>query len=193
MPRPKAWKSYIAAVKTSGKKPDQMLANFAARYKLASSLEDIVLQGYSEATRNGYLVATKVAYAYSALEALERAIGSHDSKSRIQIVDFRVTAMLERGELSALLVHIVDAAEPDRKKKVEANLEQTLANLHSGNVRHLVEGIRNSLFHGKFTPTASGFASSKAKREIFDKLAAEILLTADDRFSGWLKTQGLFN
>ncbi len=193
MGRPKAWKSYIGAVKNSGKNPDQMLANFAARYKLASSIEDIVLQGYSESTRHGYLAATKVAYAYSALEALERAIGSHDSESKIQIVDFRVAAMLERGDLAALLAHIVDAAEPHHKKKVEANLEQTMANLDSGNVRHVVEGIRNSLFHGKFTPTASGLASSKARREIFDKLATEILLTADDRFATWLKSQGLFD
>jgi hypothetical protein len=193
MSRPKAWKHYIEALKKSGKKPDQMLATFAARYKLASSLEGIVLQGYSESTRNGYLVATKVAYAYSALEALERAIGSHESKAKIQIVDFRVAAMLERGELTALLAHIVDSAEADHKKKVEAKLETTLANLDSGNVRHVVEGIRNSLFHGKFTPTASGLASSKARREIFDKLATEILLTADDRFATWLKTQGLFN
>jgi hypothetical protein len=193
MPRPKAWKTYIDQLKTVGQKPDKILANFAARYKLANSIEDIVLRGYSEATRHGYLVATKVAYAYSALEALERAIGSHTSQSKIQIVDFRVASMLERGELSALLTHIVDAAEPDRRKKVEANLEKTMTKLDSGDVRHVVEGIRNSLFHGKFTPTASGLASSKARRETFDKLATEILLTADDRFSAWLKTQGLFN
>jgi len=64
-----------------------------------------------------------------------------------------------------------------------------MSNLDSGNVRPFVEGIRNSLFHGKFTPTSSGLRSSKTKRDLLALLADEILLGADDIFQRWLQEE----
>jgi hypothetical protein len=187
MGRPKAWKTYIEQVKTAGQKPDKILANFAARYRFAASLDDLGLPGFSAASRHGYLVATKLAYAYSALEALERGIGSFAVKDRSLIIDFRIAKKLAHGEFDAALAQIIDAAEPMHQKGVRESIDTMMANLEPGNVRPFVEGIRNSLFHGKFTPTASGLKSSKSRREALAKLADEILLGADDIFSRWLR------
>jgi hypothetical protein len=169
-----------------------MLANFSARYRFASSLQDLVLPGFSEATKHGYLVATKLAYAYSALEALERGIGTFSvKKNRSQIIDFPVAGMLANGEFDEALVHIIEAAEPNMVNRVRESLDLMLANLDTANVRPFVEGVRNSLFHGKFTPTSSGLRSSKSKRDVLARLADEILLGADDLFSCWLETEFL--
>lgn len=189
MTRPKAWSDYIRAIKAEGRNPDQMLANFAARYRFASSLEDLGLPGFAEATKHGYLVATKLAYAYSALEALERGIGTFAVKDRSTIVDFRIAKKLASGEYDAALAQIIDAAEPGNREAVTRKIDKMLGDLDSGNVRPFVEGIRNSLFHGKFTPTASGLKSSKSRRTALEKLADEILLGADDIFTRWLKAQ----
>ena len=187
MGRPMAWKSYISHLKSTGQKPDKLLANFAARYRFATSLDDLGLPGFSAASRHGYLVATKLAYAYSALEALERGIGKYAVKDRSQIVDFRIAKKLASGEFEATLAQIIDAAEPKHLKGTRDGLDAMMANLDSGNVRPFVEGVRNSLFHGKFTPTASGLKASKSRREALEKLADEILLGADDIFGRWLK------
>jgi hypothetical protein len=189
MGRPKAWKKYVSHIKLTGETPDQMLVNFSARYAFASALEDFVLPDFSEATRHGYLVATKLAYAYSALEALERAIGVHSVKARSQIIDFHFASRLANGDFSAALDQIIDAAEKQRVDRVRVGLEDMMENLDSGNVRPFVEGIRNSLFHGKFTPTASGIRSSKSRRESLLSLAQEILISADEVFSDWLSAE----
>lgn len=190
---PKAWKKYITHVKSADQIPNQMLANFSARYRFASSLEDLALAGFSEATKHGYLVATKLAYAYSALEALERGIGTFSVKDRSPIIDFRVAGKLADGKFDEVLKQIIEAAEPKMAKRVRESLDLMMSNLDSGNVRPFVEGIRNSLFHGKFTPTASGLRSSKSKRDVLARLAHEILLGADEIFSGWLETEFLQN
>jgi len=189
MSRPKAWKEYIRGIKAEGRNPDQMLASFAARYRFASSLEDLGLPGFAEATKHGYLVATKLGYAYSALEALERGIGTFAVKDRSAVVDFRIAKKLANGEFDAALAQIIDAAEPGNREAVTRKIDKMLDDLDSGNVRPFVEGIRNSLFHGKFTPTASGLKGSKARRKALEDLASEILLGADDIFSRWLKNQ----
>jgi hypothetical protein len=189
MSHPKAWKEYIRIVKEQGGSPDPMLANFAARYRFASALDDLGLPGFADKTKHGYLVATKLAYAYSALEALERGIGTFAVKDRSQIVDFRVAKKISRGEFRAALKQIVDAADERSRAKKELELAEMQANLDSGNVRPFVEGIRNSLFHGKFTPTSSGLKESNARRKALENLANEILLGADDIFSRWLNNQ----
>jgi hypothetical protein len=170
-----------------------MLANFSARYRFASSLEDLGLPGFSEATKHGYLVATKLAYAYSALEALERGIGRFSVKERSQIIDFRVAGKIADGKFDEALQQIFEAAEPNMAARVQEGLDSMMSNLDSGNVRPFVEGIRNSMFHGKFTPTSSGLRTSKSKRDVLARLADEILLGADDIFSRWLETEFLKN
>ncbi len=189
MSRPKVWKQYLQMLEGRGEQPDSLLAKFAARYRFAASLEGMTLPGFSEATREGYLVATRVAYAYSALEALERGIGSFAVRDRSQIIDFRIAEKLSAGDFDSAIQQIVDAAEPRNQKGVSAGLDAMMANLESGNVRPFVEGIRNSLFHGKFTPSASGLKASKSRRDALDRLADEILLTADDLFKVWLRNQ----
>jgi hypothetical protein len=191
--RPKSWKKYITHVKSADQIPNQMLANFSARYRFASSLEDLGLPGFSEATKHGYLVATKLAYAYSALEALERGIGRFSVKDRSQIIDFRVAGKIADGKFDEALQQIFEAAEPNMAARVQEGLDSMMSNLDSGNVRPFVEGIRNSLFHGKFTPTSSGLRTSKSKRDVLARLADEILLGADDIFSRWLETEFLKN
>ena len=193
MGRPKSWKKYITYVKSADQIPNQMLANFSARYRFASSLEDLGLPGFSEATKHGYLVATKLAYAYSALEALERGIGRFSVKERSQIIDFRVAGKIADGKFDEALQQIFEAAEPNMAARVQEGLDSMMSNLDSGNVRPFVEGIRNSMFHGKFTPTSSGLRTSKSKRDVLARLADEILLGADDIFSRWLEKEFLKN
>ena len=189
MGRPKAWKEYISHVKAAGTTPNQMLANFAARYRFARSLDDLSLPGFSQPTKEGYLVATRVAYAYSALEALERGIGKYSVKTRSEIVDFRLAKKLAIGEFDAAVAQIIDAAEQRHAKSVREGFKTMFDRLETGNVRPFIEGIRNSLFHGKFTPTASGLTSSKSRRKAFSTVADEILLTADAIFASWLHAE----
>lgn len=189
MPYPKNWQRYIALLKASGTSPDPYLAKFAARYRLASSLEDLTLKGFSVATKRGYLVVTRLAYAYTALEALEKALGVFNSDPRQPIVDFRIANQIAKGHFDATLAEIVEAAEPNRRPVLERRVAEMVSDPDSGNVRVLVEGIRNSLFHGKFTPSGSGLSKGKSRPDLLNKLADEILHTADDHFNHWLHGQ----
>ncbi len=186
MANPQFWGRYLLAAKSRAETPSRILANFAARYRMAKSLESIVLTGYSAEARRGYLVAMKVALAYSALETLERGIDRFSPNKRTPIFFPRLGTQVSEGKLDDLLSSLIEAAEPRFRTSFAKRLDVMKTSTDPVNLRPLVEGLRNSMFHGKFTPTSSGLAKSKRNSDLLESLAEEILHTSDRLFEEWL-------
>lgn len=161
-------------------RPNEDFANFAARYRYAKSLSSQTLDGFSATTAHGYFVVSKVAFAYAALEALERSTTTYRSQN---IVDFAVSRAIVNGEFDAALKQILEAAEPRFQKQVESKIDHLRKSGDDGDVRAFVEGLRNSYFHGKFTPAKSGLTNSAMRRKLLLGLADEVLATSNDLFS----------
>ena len=192
MSNPSYWTHYTKSL-SSASDINPELANFAARYRFAKPLNGLLLTGYSAGTAKGYLVATRLSFAFTALEALEQAIGVHhsDKSDREPIVDFEIAAMLARGDLIKAERQILDAGDSEfRRGKIAQSLRNIkLAEQETGNVRAFVEGFRNATFHGKFTPHKSGLDKSASLQAAIDRLADEVLKSANDHFTRWTKAR----
>jgi len=71
---PRGYERWVIASKARGGEPDVNLVQFAARYRFAGQLNGIELLNSSEETQETYLLALRIALAYSALEQLEKAL-----------------------------------------------------------------------------------------------------------------------
>jgi len=186
---PKYWPEYVRQVESASETIDPFLANAAARYRFASTLDGLSTPGLTIGTEQGYFVVTKLAFAYTSLEALERGLNLFTKEKKAQIIDFRVAKALHTGKFAGALRQIEDAAEDGRKHKVAADLEKLFQDHESGNVRVFVEGLRNCLFHGKFTPSKSGLTANIGNRNLILGLAEQVLLTTDDVLGAWVKSR----
>ena len=74
MTHPRAWNRHVRALGKTAK-PDAGLSRFHARYNLAASFEGVTLTDVSERTAEAHSSGIRVALAYSALEALDSALG----------------------------------------------------------------------------------------------------------------------
>jgi len=186
---PKYWSEYLRQLQAAGETINPFLANAAARYRFAHTLEGISTPGLTLGTEQGYFVVTKLAFAYTSLEALERGLNLFTKDKKAQIIDFRVAKALHTGKFAGALRQIEDAAEDGWKQKVAGDLSKLLQDQDSGDVRVFVEGLRNCLFHGKFTPSKSGLTANIGNRNLILGLAEQVLLTTDDVFGFWVKTR----
>lgn len=188
---PSYWTIYLKQCEHFGETRHPELAGFAARYRLAKAFTDMNAPGIGKETLAIYNAAMNVSLSFTALERLEKAIDQF-SKNRLHrhpvIVPIFHDAIVQ-GDFDELLEAIKSTSEaPHRKWNVE-HLEAMRASSEA-NLRPLAEGIRNMMFHGTFTPTSSGLRANKKTVTLLNMLAAEVLASANDEFTLWVKIHG---
>ena len=181
MNNPRDWHRYTKSIKDGTISTSKELNRFAARYRIGTSLKSIDFSEVSVNTSQGYLVALRLALAYSTLETLEMSIDKKVGFTGVMNPEIaEKIRLLGRKKFLPLLL-----AEIDNKKliiKVERFTRE-----ESDDIRTIAQAVRHLTFHGTLTPHGSGLTQSIGLRKALDKSSEEIYRTVDQRFSDWLK------
>ena len=142
---------------------------FFARYRLLSELSGVEFHSIKGNTAKGYEIAIKLGLAHTALEALQQARqGSH----LIPIKDRQAARILRRLRGSQFEQFLFNTS---KKSGLRARIQQMFASQDIMDLTPMVEAIRNSVFHGSFTPYSAGFTKSAEVRLLMD-LCFHVLL-----------------
>jgi hypothetical protein len=183
MSNPSAWKRYISAV---GGKPAPEFARFAARYNVATSIEGLQIVGFSDATQEAYNAAMQAALAYSALEALNKALS--DKRGTRHLPDPALAKNYRASSSTKLREFLMASVD---NKALIGRLASLASDEANDDVLPVAEGIRHLMFHGDFTAHGAGAAQSKATRGFISSLADAILVRANSNFELYLDREAL--
>ena len=150
---------------------------FFARYRLVSEIQGLKFHSLKGLTAEGYELALKVGLAHTALEALQNALeGDHV----IVVRDARASRILRGLRNTQFEDFLVKSC---KSRNLKARVEAMFASQKPMDLIPLVEAVRNSVFHGGFTPHSSMLTRNPDVRILFDliylliidKIEAEIL------------------
>ena len=177
---PSGYTKYVAACKASGFRPDIHLARYATRYKMAGQLEQVVLLDHSAEAQALYLHAMRIAFAYSALESLEK----HQGKS-INIKNLEIANKLRLCSKKTREFFVTES-----RKKLSNSLQKFFISKNDSDLKPFITALRHSMFHGQFNPHASGLNSKKGislLTEIEQLLFKALELTSEPIFKELVK------
>lgn len=180
MGNPSAWKRYVSAV---GGKPAPDLARFAARYALASSFESVQFSDLAQATAAAYSSAMRCALAYSALESLNKSLGS--MRGRRHLEDAAIAKVYRSAGAAKLRSFLEDGVN----RTLRTRLDQCAS--EGNDVLPVAEAIRHLMFHGDFTAHGAGAAQSKSVQAMINDLAVAVLAKADSNFELYCDREAL--
>ena len=175
---PKSWRNYVEKQAKQGKRPQATFSRFRARFILAKNLESISINGLSEDTTKAYFVVLRLTLAFTALEALENAIGC---KNQIKVIDDRLASQI-RSRHSKMISAIEKSLSYNGSKEMKESLARFTEN-ESDDLLPFVYGLRNLMAHGQFTPTNFGLTKAPLRINLINELADATLDALDDRFS----------
>jgi len=152
---PRGYQRWVIATKARGDKPDVNLVQFATRYRFAGQFNAIDLLNSSDETRETYLLALRIALAYSALEQLEEAL----SNKRIAVKSIVLANAFRSSSLKKFREFVTENSDTKLRNRLMtvANSEQ------NSDVRAVIESLRHTMFHGRLNPSASGLRSKVAR------------------------------
>lgn len=180
-----AWSRYVLALGKKGK-PDPGLARFNARFNLATSFEGVSLAGVSDRTVQAYSSGIRVALAYSALEALDSALGKRIARTRMSDENL---ARRYRSQTCDGLRELLE--ESTQASQVQHQLQILASDKDADDVMPVAASVRHLVFHGDFTAHGSGAAQSAGVRKFLDDLANALILRADDQFELYLDREAI--
>lgn len=179
--RPTSWSAYNAKAKRASEIKHPKLNVFATRYSLARGLPSVQFSGFAEDTSGGYSAALRLAFAYTALESLESALGK---KERTAVVAAALVAEFRDPKQAKFLQALIE------HQSVRDGLRSHLLAFADGdddNLRWIAYAIRNLMFHGSLTAAALQLNASKRRRNLLNDLAVAVLDAADERFTRYVK------
>jgi hypothetical protein len=145
---------------------------FFARYRLLTEFAGVEFHSLKGNTAKGYEIALKLGLAHTALEALQNARPGHP----IVIKDkqaARIVRSLRGSQFEDFLVNSSKASG------LRNSIRQMFASQNIMDLSPMVEAIRNSAFHGSFTPYSAGFTKNADVRLIMN-LSFHLILDAID-------------
>ena len=162
----------------------RLLAKHRARRKYVIGLRSSTIEGLGFGVSEGYFVMLKLSLAFSSLETLASVISR---KGNLGIRNENFVSDLNSGKLDKLLIamdkdHVrrYTGSEPDLIKKWKGiPLDSDLTKI--------VYQCRNYMFHGSFTPSETGLASSARLRVSVLGLAMSTLQAGDEALEKWAK------
>jgi hypothetical protein len=154
-------------------------ANARARFNAAQKFDTATFRAMPKPTELSYSSLIGVAFAYSALEAVE-AIYEKSSRKQIRtpIVDSRLAELLQSRLMEDFLSGIALSITSESLKEAFASFKAG----NSSNLRPVVEATRHAVFHGKTSPSRLGLRAVK-RRAILELLTTQTLATANTAFS----------
>ena len=152
---PDGYIKYVKICKSLEVKPNPNFVKFATRYKFAGQLESIQVHGYSELTQQIYLESLRVSLAYSALESLNKTIGS---KVITSLKEAELSEEYKSSTFSKLRHFLEVSCEP----KLVNRLNNLSSSKKNSDLLPVIEAIRHLTFHGVLNPTNSGLSNQTA-------------------------------
>lgn len=178
------WNRYVRSLGEA--RPDSALTRFNARFNLATSFVGVTLAGASERTAQAYSSGIRVALAYSALEALDSALGKRIARVRMSDDEL---ARKYRSHTCDGLRGLLE--ESTHESQVKAQLRHLTEDPDADDVMPVATAVRHLVFHGDFTAHGSGAAQSAGVRKFLDGLADSLILRADDQFELYLDREAI--
>lgn len=143
---------------------------FFARYRLLTEFSGVEFHSLKGSTAKGYEIAFKLGLAHTALEALQNARPGHP----IVIKDkqaARIVRSLRGSQFEEFLVN------SSRASGLKTRIQQMFASKDIMDLSPMVEAIRNSVFHGSFTPYSAGYTKNAEVRLVME-LCFHLILDA---------------
>lgn len=166
--------------------PDQfvLLSKYKARRKYVLALRSTNLEGLGVGVSEGYFVMLKLSLAFSAVEMLARVISR---KGQLGIQNEVVVKAINVGKFDKLIV----ATHNDNKRRFskvdEADLQRWRNLPLDSDLTDFVYQCRNFIFHGSYTPTETGLASSARLRALVLDLAMSTLDAGELALQNWVR------
>jgi hypothetical protein len=179
---PKSWSRYVDKMASTGGKPQAKFSRFRARFILARNLESISIAELSEGTSDAYFVVLRLTLAFTALEALENAIGC---KNQIRVRDDTLAIQI-RSRHPKMISAIETSLRYNGSMEMKESLAKFTAN-ESDDLLPFVYGLRNLMAHGQFTPTHFGLTNAPMRIKLINELTDATLDALDDRFSQFVR------
>ena len=181
----RSWNRYIRASGKAGR-PEGAFARFNARFNLATSFEGVILEDVSDRTVQAYSSGIRVALAYSALEALDSALGKRIARTRMSDESL---ARRYRSRTCDGLRELLE--ESTQASQVQHQLQVLASDQDADDVMPVAAAVRHLVFHGDFTAHGSGAAQSAGVRTFLDDLADSLIFRADDQFELYLDREAI--
>lgn len=161
-----------------------LLAKYRARRRYVLGFRSTKIDGLGVGVTEGYFVMLKVSLAFSAVEMLAKVISR---KGQLGIHNESVVRAINSGKFDKML----DSIERDNVRRFgPASTPQSFKGgpipLNS-DLTAFVYMLRNFHFHGSFTPTETGLASSSRLRTLMLDLAISTLDAGEVALQKWVR------
>lgn len=143
---------------------------FFARYRLLTEFSGVKFHGIKGYTARGYESALQLGLAHTALEALQNARPGNP----IVIKDKQAARLVRNLRGSQFEEFLVNSS---RATGLKTRIQQMFASKNIMDLSPMVEAIRNSVFHGSFTPYSAGYTRNAEIRLLMD-LCFHLILDA---------------
>jgi|GEM_PF-2482718 len=194
LPHWKKWCHHVKQLSKKEQKEDQIriarIARANARIRLASSFQGIILEDYSETSKNGYDAVLRLLLCYSAAEEVGVAIGT-------PVTRWRMLHIVLAPKLRALFKNAqsrTGSAEEDLLdyKPLMENISKSLKNKltefqadKTDDTRIAATVLRHLIAHGSLTLNSLQIRS-KTSVDTINALSNELLFHAKKNFQTWL-------
>lgn len=169
------------AKKISDKQVKSCLNRYAYRFRLAKAFEGLQAPTVSKRTLDGYSIATKLFFAYSAYDEIREVEKLLRGKSKLKsykVFNFSVANKIRRNRgLETLLMNSVAVNEV----RLKNNLKQFYEN-QNNEVMCIATALRHCFAHGDFTASSAELRTKTAVAAIED-LIEIIQSTSSELFS----------
>ena len=162
-------------------------ANARARFIAAENFDTAKFRAMASDTELAYSGLMKVAFAYSAVEAVEAIYEKKFTKSiRTPIVDPQLANLLRSPLMEDFLAGIALSITSKPLRLAFATFKSN----NSNNLRPVVEATRHAVFHGQTSPSRLGLRTAK-RQSVLDLLTNQTLATANKAFSEFHSIRGI--
>ena len=178
------WRDVQAKSDLISKEQFAVLSKYRARRDYVIGFESAEIAGMSVGTSEAYFVMLKLGLAFTAAELLSRVTLQ---KNSLGIKSSEFTKALNAGKFDRLL----DGIDADNLRRYPTSKHSSVTKwgpaTESTDLTPLIAQFRNYMFHGAFSPSESGLASSATLRGLILHLALQTIECSERALAKWLQ------
>jgi hypothetical protein len=178
---PKDWKKYRDLVKQNRIQPVGGLNTFAARYRMAKSLEGINFKNIAQKTQDAYFAALRVQLVHNALESLSRAMGKNAYE--LEVFDSKLSKSFRSGTGIRFLSCLIDHTN----EPLQSFLKKWIGNQKDHDLTRIAAATRHLHAHGLFTAYGCHVANSVRIQRMLNRLADSVFKACDRHFNAFVE------
>lgn len=186
MSYPRNWGLYVDTMKELGLPVDEKYSVWASRFRAAKALSGMSFDDLSQASSDGFFLATKITLIDTALESFEVASGRKIGSIEVRSMDAGYELWDERlGEVGLAMAKLTNRSILENWREfttLDAESVQT------ANLRFILRAFRHLNSHGLFTPNSAGVYRSPALRRRLLEIVDAALTTMEEHFENYLRS-----